>query len=166
MIGSCMKEDSPFGTCLIREGREAGQPATPCETGTLAKITDWHKLSDGMLGILCEGTQRFRILSTSLEPDQLIRATAEILDEEPFAEVPHRHHVLIALLKQVMDAAGSARLDTEKLYDARYIGFQLAEALPLDLSFKQELLECTDPVERLDEIQGSIRLESGPKVNE
>lgn len=42
MIKTCMKDNSPFGVCLIHAGAEAGTPATPCRVGTLATIADWN----------------------------------------------------------------------------------------------------------------------------
>ncbi|HTS84077.1 MAG TPA: LON peptidase substrate-binding domain-containing protein, partial [Usitatibacter sp.] len=33
MAKACLKESSPFGVCLIREGREVGAPAVPEDVG-------------------------------------------------------------------------------------------------------------------------------------
>jgi len=59
MISSCLKNDSPFGVLLIREGAEVG-PATTYDVGTLARITDWYQGSDGLLGVTATGSRRFR----------------------------------------------------------------------------------------------------------
>ena len=38
MAKACLRDGTPFGVCLIREGREVGSPALPVEVGCLAKI--------------------------------------------------------------------------------------------------------------------------------
>ena len=54
MISRCMKDDSPFGVVLIREGDEVG-PAKTHDIGTLARIVDWYQGSDGLLGVTARG---------------------------------------------------------------------------------------------------------------
>src|SRR5439155_12683725 len=41
MAKACLRDGSPFGVCLIREGREVGAPAIPADVGTLARIGAW-----------------------------------------------------------------------------------------------------------------------------
>src|SRR6185503_19497144 len=41
MAKACLRERTPFGVCLIREGREVGTPAIPADIGTLARIAAW-----------------------------------------------------------------------------------------------------------------------------
>src|SRR5260370_28098980 len=65
MVRSCMRGDQRFGVVLIREGSEVG-PAETFDVGTMAKIIDFHQLSDGFLGLSCIGEQGFRIVSRSL----------------------------------------------------------------------------------------------------
>ena len=85
MIGRCMKDDSPFGVVLIREGGEVG-PAKTYDIGTLARIVDWYQGSDGLLGVTARGEQRFRLLSCHREADGLNIGEIELLPEE--SEVP------------------------------------------------------------------------------
>ena len=56
MISHCLKENASFGVLLIREGQEAGTPASTFEVGTLARIVDWYQGSDGLLGVTAIGT--------------------------------------------------------------------------------------------------------------
>src|SRR6185295_8191885 len=59
MVGTCLREQRGFGVVLIREGSEVG--AAEFETlGTLARIVDFHMLSDGLLGLTTIGERRFR----------------------------------------------------------------------------------------------------------
>jgi Lon protease-like protein len=49
----------------------------------MAKIVDFHQLSDGLLGLSCVGEQRFRIRSRSRQADGLNLAEVEWLAAEP-----------------------------------------------------------------------------------
>ncbi len=55
MVRTCMREDRGFGVVLISAGLEAG-PAETYDVGTTAKITDFHQLPNGLLGLSCVGT--------------------------------------------------------------------------------------------------------------
>src|SRR5215475_10618653 len=50
MIGRCMRESSPFGVLAILSGAEVGAIAATAELGTTARIVDFSKLPDGLLG--------------------------------------------------------------------------------------------------------------------
>ena len=50
--GAACAAAQTFGVALIREGNEVG-PAETFDVGTLAKIVDFHQLSDGLLGLSC-----------------------------------------------------------------------------------------------------------------
>ena len=90
MVRRCMREDQRFGVALIREGNEVG-PAETFEVGTMAKIVDFHQLSDGFLGLSCVGEQRFRIMSRSRQADGLNLAQSGGDSREPKVAVPERH---------------------------------------------------------------------------
>ena len=70
MVSDCLRNDKAFGVCLIKDGREVGEPAQPFDVGTMAKIVDWDRTDDGLLAITALGTSRFRIclLYTSPSP--------------------------------------------------------------------------------------------------
>src|SRR6202040_504263 len=82
MVRRCMRETQTFGVVLIREGSEVG-PAETFDVGTLAKIVDFHQLSDGLLGLSCVGAQRFRIRSRSRQADGLNLGEVDYLAVEP-----------------------------------------------------------------------------------
>ena len=66
--------------------QRGGMPETDIyEVGTMAEITDFHQLPDGLLGLSCVGRQRFRILERSRQADGLNLAEVEWLDGEPSA---------------------------------------------------------------------------------
>ncbi len=150
MVRRCMREDHGFGVALIRDGNEVG-PAETYDVGTIAKITDFNQLPDGLLGISCVGQQRFRISRKSLAKDGLNIAEIEWLTPEPTVAVPQHHARLAELLKTVLPQLGEVYTDIDmRLDDAAWVGHRFAEILPIPLYEKQSLLEMDDPVQRLD----------------
>ena len=150
MVRTCMREDTRFGVVLIREGSEVG-PAETFDVGTLAKVVDFHQLSDGFLGLSCVGEQRFRIRSRSRQADGLNLAQVESLAAEPKFAVPERHTRLAELLKTVLPQLGEVYSGIHMhLDDSTWVGFRLAEILPIAAPEKQFCLELMDPIQRLD----------------
>jgi hypothetical protein len=159
MVADCVKNDLPFGVCLIENGKEAGETAVPHSIGTLARIIDWDKLPDGMLGIVVLGSDRFRIESTKIESNQLIRGSVTLLPEPDSEALPAELEILPRVLEQIIAEAGPLyeALDTNYA-DANWIGYRLAEILPLELPVRQHLLEQDDSLARLREIHSSIEV--------
>ena len=150
MVRSCMREERGFGVVLISEGIESG-PANTFDVGTMAKIIDFHQLSDGLLGLSCVGQQRFRIVNRSVAKNGLNLGDVEWLANEPVVSVPPRHARLADLLKNVLPQLGEVYTGIDmRLDDAAWVSHRLAEILPIDLRSKQSLLEMDDPVQRLD----------------
>ncbi|MGO9933896.1 MAG: LON peptidase substrate-binding domain-containing protein [Steroidobacteraceae bacterium] len=150
MVGRCMRGEQEFGVALIREGREVG-PAETFDVGTMAKIVDFHQLSDGFLGLSCIGQNRFRIQSRSRQADGLNLAAVEAFRAEPKIALPERHAPLAELLKTVLPQLGEAYTGMRmQLGDAAWVGYRLAEILPIAAAEKQFCLELEDPIQRLD----------------
>jgi uncharacterized protein len=150
MVRRCMRGEQQFGVALIREGKEVG-PAETFEVGTLVKIVDFHQLSDGFLGLSCIGQQRFRIQSRKVQADGLNLAEVENLLAEPKIALPDQHARLAELLKTVLPQLGEVYAGIEmQLGDAAWVGYRLAEILPIAAAEKQFCLELEDPIERLD----------------
>jgi Lon protease-like protein len=150
MVRRCMRDSQAFGVALIREGNEVG-PAETFDVGTLAKIVDFHQLSDGLLGLSCVGEQRFRIRSRWRQADGLNLAEVDWLAPEPTVAVPARHARLSELLKSVLPELGEVYTGIEmRLDDAAWVGHRLAEILPIPPADKQRCLELDDPIGRLD----------------
>jgi uncharacterized protein len=164
MVRRCMREGEGFGVVLIREGREVGLAETDVyPVGTLAEITDFHQLSDGLLGLSCIGRKRFRIVSRRRQTDGLNLGEIEWIDAEPSVAVPAHHARLAALLRNVLPQLGEvyARIEMH-LDDAAWVGHRLAEILPIPPAEKQRYLELGDPIERLDRLASLAPLTSSP----
>jgi hypothetical protein len=153
MISQCLKDDSGFGICLIREGDEVGQAARTYDIGTLSTISYWHRRPDGLFGITVKGEQRFRILSIEVSASQLIMAEVELLDNEPQLPLAEHHKSLVTLLSGIIEQLDHPYITLSKHYeDAAWVGGRLVELLPLDWAQKQKFLQMNDPLERLDQL--------------
>jgi len=149
MIGRCLRQQERFGVVLIKEGSETGAART-FEIGTLAEIVDWYQGTDGVLGITVEGRDRFRLLSSTQREDGLYVGRVELLPAEPREALPREHARLASVLEVVLDKLGRHYQELPRAYgDATWVGYRLAEIMPLAPEMKQELLELDDACERL-----------------
>lgn len=161
MVGRCMRENSSFGVAMIVEGSEAGGKARTVEVGTSARIVDFEKLQDGLLGITAVGEQRFNILSMTQQPDALNVAQVSWLDAEPSLDVPTHCAYLVMLLQQAMPQLAPLYDFTPVNYeDAAWVGARLVEILPLPLGEKQRCLEMSHPLERLEYLRARVKVET------
>jgi Lon protease-like protein len=153
MTKACLKDDSPFGVCLISEGNEVGQPAMPSDVGCIARITDWEMPSLGIFELVTRGEERFRLMNTRTGDDGLITGEVVLLDAEPSAAVAERHHVSVEVLERVIEKFGEEHFPPpHRFEDATWVGYRMAELLPLSLVEKQRLLVSNDATARLDRI--------------
>jgi len=150
MAKACLKEGSPFGICLIREGQEVGAPAVPEAVGCLARIAECDMEELGILKVTAEGLERFRIVSSEVNRSGLI--VGEVERHEPEGEVRDAAGLAESadFLRKVIAGIGERRFASPLRFDdASWVGFRLAEILPLRNDVKQKLLELTEPALRL-----------------
>lgn len=154
LVRDCTRNDSGFGVCLILEGEEAGDPSVPAAIGTLARITDFHTLPDGLLGIHAEGSRRFSVLGTRVRDNGLIQGDVQFLAGEEHASMPPDCGLLATILERIHEQVGGeySRFERALYDDAAWVGFRLAEVLPLEPPERQLLLQTDDPVERLHQL--------------
>jgi Lon protease-like protein len=154
LIKRCGRSGEGFGVCLILEGHEAGAPATPAALGTEAAIVDFAMTDDGLLGITIEGRRRFHVERTRVRADGLIIADVRWLPETAVEPVRAEHALLGVLLARILDKAGIEHdgVGKGRLAEAGFVGWRLAEWLPLSPSERQWLLQLDDPHERLQQL--------------
>lgn len=146
MTKSCLRDNVPFGACLIREGQEVGAPAVPETVGCLAAITQWDMPQFGLFQLVTRGTQRFRIVETRIARNGLISASVEMfLAEAPAAVDPTCREVLGLIIEKVGAAHFPAPV---RLDDAAWVAYRLAEVLPIAMPVRQQLLEMENAAER------------------
>ncbi|WP_298396228.1 LON peptidase substrate-binding domain-containing protein [uncultured Azonexus sp.] len=150
MAAACLKENTPFGICLIDAGAEVGEAAVPHTVGTLARIANWEMEQLGILMIDALGGRRFRILDHEVGADKLLIASVELI-AEPEVALPQHRERLLPLLQRVIGDLGPARMPEPHRYDdAAWVGYRLTEVLPVQNLAKQKLLELEDPLSRLE----------------
>ena len=120
----------------------------------MAHIVDWFTLEDGLLGVSAIGTARFRVEHTRRQSDGLMRGTVVLFPEPEPQVLPPDYAVLAQVLSRFMDKMGDHYPDfaPAKLDDAIWVGYRLSELLPLSSIEKQNLLEQTDPIDRLQDL--------------
>jgi len=152
MTKACLRDSLPFGVCLIREGREVGETAVPETVGCLATIERWDMPQLGLFELIARGGDRFRLLDTQVARNGLMSGSIERIEEDaPGGRVdPACREVL----KLIIDRVGAANFPAPiSLEDPLWVGYRLAEVLPLDARVKQELLELQGATERLDRLR-------------
>lgn len=150
MVARCLRADQPFVVACISEGRETG-PARFHDLGTTARISDFDRLADGMLGITARGEQRVRISAPGVTADGLHEGDITVLPEAPAMALTDADAPLAALLARLLDGLGPPFADlARRPEDGGWVAARLAELLPLELAQKQFLLEVDAPERRLE----------------
>ena len=157
MAADCLRRKAPFGICLIASGKEIGETATPYPVGTLAHVIEADMQQLGILLLKVRGGQRFRIISSVAQPDGLLRGTVELIGEQEAKGVPEAQQGLLPLLEKIVSDLGPEKMPAPHDFkDAAWVGFRLAEILPIQALAKQKLLELDDPVSRLEIIHAYL----------
>ena len=81
----------------------------------------------------------------------LISAQVALLPEPPSVTLPPEHRVCARVLHMIVRKMGEERFNAPfKFDDAEWVGYRLAETLPLKPIVKQKMLEMNDAVMRLE----------------
>jgi Lon protease-like protein len=158
MVRECARSGRGFGVCLIMQGQEAGEPALPAAVGPLASTVEFDTLADGLLGISVTGGARFRVQRSRIRGNGLVIGEVRGWPDEPVVPVPLEFSLLPAILERLAEQSGLSWRNgpRERYDDASWVGFRLAELLPLGDAERQHLLEVTDPVERLTALRDAM----------
>jgi Lon protease-like protein len=163
MISRCAQQQTCFGVVAIKHGAEVGDAAT-FAAGTLAQIVDFNREPDGLLGITAAGRGSFAVEQVSRRPDGLYVGEVTLWEPEAVTPLPAAHAQLAELLRQLLPSDGRYSGMATAYDDAAWVGYRLAELLPLPLAAKQTLLETRAAAARLDYLLAIVRtLDSGPR---
>ena len=162
MTKQCLKDEQPFGVVLITEGEEVARADAPpprfATIGTLARITDWDMPQLGILHLSTVGLGRFRVERHVAAPGGLVTADVVPIAGEPAQPLAAAFEPLAKLLELIATRVGPENFPTERPYDdASWVGYRLAELLPLPLHIKQTMLEINDAGVRLQVLQQFLR---------
>jgi len=109
------------------------------EVGCTAEIvTVVKEYPDGRLDLVAEGRQRFELLRVNQERS-FLRAEILMIDDEPGPALAEDTARAVQLHSDLLAIAG-AKQDLSNA-DPAALSFYLAGSLPLDLDFKQKLLD-------------------------
>lgn len=141
MIAECMEQKKPFGMVRAKENAVA-------EIGCSAVILNVMKqYEDGRMDISSEGRQRFTIVELNHDRSFLQAEISWFEDDEPAPLPGAQSESAIELHEQLFAVLGQdAEIDKNK----NYLSFQLANQLPVDLDFKQAILEMKSESERIE----------------
>jgi hypothetical protein len=147
---------------LVENGSDTDRQVATAPIGTSARIVDFQTLEGGLLGILCHGERRFRIHTRSQLPDGLNCAAVEWLEEAGRVLVPEHLQTLVPLLREALGQLKTiGRFMAPDYEDACWVGYRIAELLPLDQKLLQRLLESDDPIARLELLAPLLDLRAG-----
>ncbi len=132
MIGECLAQHRAFGVVRVVDQGLA-------EVGCTAEIvTVVKEYPDGRLDLVAEGRQRFELLRVNQERS-FLRAEILMIDDEPGPALAEDTARAVQLHSDLLAIAG-AKQDLSNA-DPAALSFYLAGSLPLDLDFKQKLLD-------------------------
>jgi Lon protease-like protein len=154
LVRGCARNGEGFGVCMILHGREAGEAAVPAAVGTLAHIVDFYTQPDGLLGICVCGGRRFHVERSRVRDNGLAHGEVVFWPDEPAVAMPPQFQLLATILERLHEKSRdpAARGDRAQYDDAAWVGFRLAEALPIDNRERQHLLQLGDPLDRLEQL--------------
>jgi len=154
LVAECGRNGTGFGICLILEGEEVGAPATPAAFGVEALIEDFGNDRSGLLALQVRGARRFRVAEARVRDNGLLVANVHWCVEPSVAPLRPQHAALATLLAELLDKVGGAHAgaNLRLLEDAAWVGWRLAELLPLSDEQRLALLQEDDPHQRLERL--------------
>ena len=161
MTKACLRDERPFGVCLILEGHEVarGDGSVPkiARVGTLARITNVDMPQLGILHVSTLGGSRFEVKHCAADGLGLLVGDVAVLEEEPAVPLAAAHAALARLVELIATRLGPDSFPAQTRYDdATWVGYRLAELLPLALDVKQRMLETSDTNRRLADLAGFL----------
>ncbi|MBD8642170.1 LON peptidase substrate-binding domain-containing protein [Stenotrophomonas sp. CFBP 13724] len=158
MLRDSSRDGGGFGLCLILQGDEVGAPAVPAAFGVEARVDDFDMGSDGVLQLRLRGARRFHVEQTRVRDNGLVVGEVRWCAPDTDDELRPQHALLSTLLQHIIEQAGEdyAPATPALLDQASWVGWQLAQLLPLEESQRLQLLQLDDVHARLDLLLGWI----------
>ena len=163
MTKACVRDDARFGVCRIVRGDEvrprgANAPEF-APVGTLARFENWDMPRAGNPARERRGRDTFRgALARDASGRSHRRRTWRPLAVEPRVALGARFQPLAQLLELLAARVDPRQFPDERSFDdASWVGYRLAELLPLPASIKQTMLEINDAEVRLSVLQTFLK---------
>jgi Lon protease-like protein len=148
MVGECMEQRREFGVVMTRED---GIAAVGCTAAILQVV---KRYPDGRMDILAVGRVPFQ-MSDVFDEKPYLEAAVEYLEDEAFSEGPSPRP-LLTLFEQCYAALRGQAPRLEGAPPGVPLTFLLASELPLELEFKQELLEMRSEAQRQENLREKL----------
>ena len=159
MFRDCMRSDSGFTVCPIREGAEVGESVRIHEIGVQARIIDWNQLPNGLLGIQVLGESRVAISNYAMDDSGLMRGDLQLKDDEVDCPIPDWAAAMCDLYLDLgAHPQVAARLPELETLGASGLGWGLAQILPMSDAERLSHLQSTDALQRLIILEQQVQL--------
>ncbi|AKS18206.1 LON peptidase substrate-binding domain-containing protein [Xanthomonas campestris pv. campestris] len=154
LVRDCGRTGSSFGVCLILDGSDVGAPAVPAAYGTEVRIEDFDVGNDGVLVLRLRGTRRFRVQRSRVRDNGLVVGEVSWCEPDSDDELRPEHGLLATVLERMLEQVGGefASAGPGLLDQSAWVGWRLAELLPLSEGQRLSLLQEDDPHRRLEQL--------------
>jgi Lon protease-like protein len=150
MTRECLEAKSPFGMLLAL-------PNGVVRVGCTAEIVDIvKKYEDGRMDILTVGRDAFRILELFTD-DPLLHGQIDYLEDHDSLLEPVKSQRLIEAYEICHTLLFSELPRNFEGIAPEHLAYAVAAALPLDLLWKQQILELRSETERQERLLGYLR---------
>ena len=159
MVSHCMRNELGFGICLLRDPATGSRPELFHEVGTYAVIVDWDLLDDGLLGLHCMGQKRFHIIEGRFSSEGFNEAEVGWRLDQTGESAPELTAACIEYLRRRIEQENIPvnLVGKDQTEDLNWLGYRLAEVLPLTAESQQTVLEMDDPEMRLRTLHSVIQ---------
>jgi len=151
MVRDCLDNKTEFGMLLALVDGVAG-------TGCTAEILEVVKTyNDGRMDILTVGREPFRVVELFTE-DPLLEGSVDYLDDRYAQESPETQKSLVEIYEVCHTLIfGDYPRDAAALDGQQQLSYVIASKLPMDLLWKQRILELRTEAERQERLLAYLR---------
>lgn len=167
MIRTCLAEGTGFGVVALLRGNEVRTPEGQevfADIGTLVRIDYSDATAPGLIQLRCVGTTRFHVTSSWKARYGLWMGDVQPIDDDSVRDIPVAlqpaanalGRLIAELQRQGVAAYEMPVVPPFRLDEAGWVADRWSELLPLTTDETTRLLGMTDPVLRLQDVQGLL----------
>jgi ATP-dependent Lon protease len=150
MVRECMEEESRFGMLLAL-------PTGVVRVGCTAEILEViKKYDDGRMDIITVGREPFRVLELD-QNEPLLRGAVDYLEDYDVVPELEKQRHLIELYETCHTLLYSTLPKTVQQFPEEQLSFTIASTLPLELLWKQQILELRSEADRQERLATYLR---------
>jgi Lon protease-like protein len=170
MVAHCVEGDRTFGLLFHDPDQDGPFTLEPGRVGCTAEILNYQPLPDGRSLVLVRGGERFEVDDGIESPHLYWECVAtpypDEVEDDDGALRAHRRRTIL-LFYDVLEQVVRQPRPYPEVDDTLETSFQLAQAIRVDPSWQQRLLESRSEHERLEQLDDLLEaiLEAGPDEN-